>query len=58
MNYPQVGDRFVVASIQSKFYGERGKVIYKPDNTGIVSVLLDKTGDLIQRLSLYDLDRL
>ncbi len=57
-NYPQVGDRFIVVSIQSPFYGERGKALYKPNNNGIVSAYLDKTGDLVQRLNMYDLHKI
>jgi len=54
----QVSDRFVVANKVNPFYGQKGEILYKPLNDGIVSVYLDVTGTLIQRLSVYDLQKI
>jgi hypothetical protein len=54
----QVGDRFRVTNSDSPHYHSTGKVLWIPDNTGILSVLLDRTGDLIWRLSRYELEKI
>jgi hypothetical protein len=54
----QVGDRFVVANKVNPFYGQKGEILCTPNNNGIVSVYLNATGTLAQKLSVYDLRKI
>ena len=54
----QVGDRFLVVAISNKFYGAKGEIVCKPNNSGFVSVYLDCLGTLTQRLNVYDLQKI
>lgn len=54
----QVGDRFLVVATANKFYGAKGEIVCKPNNSGIVSVYLDCLGALTQRLNVHDLQKI
>jgi hypothetical protein len=54
----KVGDRFLVVSIRSRHYGQKGEVICIPDNSEIISVYLDVTGNLIHRVNRYGLQKI